>query len=224
MQVIQTINAYAYALLSPPVATGVLSALYGGLAYLLWGVIVGPVVRRFLWKTPNLKGKIALVTGASRGIGKGIAIALGEAGCTVYITGRSVDENHPSGKGLIDTAQQIIKGGGIAKMVQCDHSKDEDIENCFRKIFAEEGKLDILVNNVFQVPEGKWVTPFWEQKMGYWDPTFLVGVRCHYLASCIAAVEMVKRKCGLIINISSFGATNYVYNVAYGAGKAAVDK
>jgi len=81
-----------------------------------------------------------------------------------------------------------------------------------------------LVNNVFNVPPGKWTTPFWEQKMGYWDPTFRVGLRCHYLASCFAAERMIKERTGLIINISSFGAERYLYNVAYGTGKAALDR
>ena len=103
----------------------------------------------------SLYGRVALVTGASRGIGKGIAIELAEAGATVYITGRSRGGNSTDpifGGTLEETLDEITQFGGKAIAISCDHSKDEDVENVFKKIEADVGRLDILVNNAFQTP------------------------------------------------------------------------
>eukprot|EP01129_Flabellula_baltica_P010274 TRINITY_DN4326_c0_g1_i1.p1 TRINITY_DN4326_c0_g1~~TRINITY_DN4326_c0_g1_i1.p1 ORF type:complete len:328 (+),score=51.83 TRINITY_DN4326_c0_g1_i1:25-984(+) len=180
--------------------------------------------RKITYKTPSLTGKVAIVTGASRGIGKGIAIALGESGMTVYITGRSKYKVSEYNTSLEITAKLIEEAGGVAKMIECDHFNDDEVISMIHQVYQAEGRIDVLVNNVFYVPSGRWTMPFWEQKTGYWDPTFACGVRCHYLASCYAAEYMVKDGSGLIVNISSAGAKGYMYNPAYGAGKAAVDK
>jgi NAD(P)-dependent dehydrogenase (short-subunit alcohol dehydrogenase family) len=165
----------------------------------------------------KLNGKVALVTGASRGVGKGIALELTNAGATVYITGRSVEE------------MQYVSGKGIA--IECDHRDDEQVRSAFRRIAAEQGRLDILVNNVWggyenMVENGEftWSRPFWQQPLWRWDAMFQAGVRAHYAASQLAAQAMVTRHRGLIVNISFWAAQKYLGNVAYGVSKAATDK
>ena len=165
----------------------------------------------------NLNGKVALVTGASRGVGKGVALELAGAGAAVYITGRSVED------------MRYISGAGTA--VECDHRDDGQVESAFRRISDEQGRLDILVNNVWggyenMVEDGEftWTRPFWRQPLWRWDSMFAAGVRAHYVASAYAAREMVGRRGGLIVNISFWAAQKYIGNVAYGVSKAATDK
>ena len=165
----------------------------------------------------SLNGKVALITGASRGVGKGIALELIDAGATVYITGRSVED------------MRYISGKGIA--VECDHRNDEQVQSAFRRIADEQGRLDILVNNVWggyenmlENGEFTWPRPFWQQPVWRWDAMFQAGVRAHYVASQLAAQVMVARRSGLIVNISFWAAQKYVGNAAYGVSKAATDK
>lgn len=164
-----------------------------------------------------LKDKVALVTGASRGVGKGIALELIEAGATVYITGRSVAD------------MQYLAGRGTA--IECDHRNDEQVQAAFRQIAAEQGRLDILVNNVWggyenmlENGEFTWSRPFWQQPLWRWDAMFQAGVRASYLASQWAAQVMVPQQSGLIVNISFWAARKHIGNVAYGVSKAATDK
>lgn len=174
-----------------------------------------------------LKGKVALVTGATRGIGRGIALQLGEAGALVYITGRTLKSKNGKGS-LEDTSNEIRNRGGKCIPVQVDHEDDVQICNLFKQIEQEQdGRLDILVNNAYKAVEsifenGK--TKFWEQEPEIWDTVNNVGLRNHYICTVYAARMMVARKQGLIINISSFGGMKYIFNVAYGIGKAAVDR
>lgn len=165
----------------------------------------------------SLNGKVALVTGASRGVGKGIALELIAAGATVYITGRSVED------------MQYVSGKGIA--VECDHRSDEQVQRAFHQIAKEQGRLDILVNNIWggyenMIENGEftWSCPFWQQPLWRWDAMFQAGVRAHYVASQFAARAMVTRRSGLIVNISFWAAQKYIGNVAYGVSKAATDK
>ncbi len=173
-----------------------------------------------------LNDRVALVTGASRGVGKGIALALGSAGATVYITGRSYDQAAgPLPGSLAETAAEIASRGGRAIPLRCDHSVDADVEAVFERITADSGGLDILVNNVYCVPDGPMFdTPFWQQPLSMWDEMHRVGLRSHYVASRLAVPHMVAQKRGLIAHISSFGGRSYQLNVAYGVGKAAVDR
>ncbi|OKH43728.1 short-chain dehydrogenase [Calothrix sp. HK-06] len=175
----------------------------------------------------NLEGKVVLVTGATRGIGKGIAVGLGEAGATVYITGRSLEANtsgNVSGS-LNDTKVAVEEAGGICIPVQVDHSDDEQVRLLFERIQDEQyGQLDLLVNNAYAGvraltdANGK---PFWENETSLWDASNNVGLRSHYIASVFAARMMTKRKQGLISTISSWGGLSYIFGVAYGTGKAA---
>jgi dehydrogenase/reductase SDR family member 1 len=165
----------------------------------------------------NLNNQVALVTGASRGVGKGIALELAGAGSTVYITGRTAED------------MKYIAGKGIA--LECDHRDDQQVEAAFRRVIDEQGHLDILVNNVWGGYEGMvedgeftWPWPFWRQPLRRWDAMFQAGVRAHYVASRLAAQAMVMRQRGLIVNISFWAAQKRIGNVAYGVAKAATDK
>ena len=179
----------------------------------------------------NLNGKVALVTGASRGIGKGIAIALGEAGALVYITGRSVNQTSSTDSisgSLLETKSGIEKAGGICIVVPVDHNDDEQIKSLFEQIDREQnGQLDLLVNNAYGGvrslidAKGK---PFWESDLSLWDACNQVGLRSHYVASHYGAKMMTKRKQGLIVTISSWGGLAPIFGVAYGTGKSACDR
>lgn len=179
----------------------------------------------------NLKGKVALVTGASRGIGKGIAIGLGEAGALVYITGRSMNQTSSTDSisgSLLETKSAVEKAGGICIVVSIDHNDDEQIKSLFEQIDREQnGQLDLLVNNAYGgvrsliSSKGK---PFWEADINLWDACNQVGLRSHYIASHFAAKMMTHRKQGLIMTISSWGGLAPLFGVAYGTGKSACDR
>lgn len=184
-------------------------------------------------ETKPLAGKVALVTGASRGIGKGIAIELGRAGAIVYITGRTLVEGTAASKlaGTIrKTAQDIQDLGGYCIAIQCDHADDVAVEKVFTAIRTEHQQLDILVNNVWggyqHFTDG---TEFWNEKefwtlpLKRWDAMFSQGVRAHYVASSFAAPLMLKQNRGLIVNLSFFSSLRTDKGVAYGAAKAATD-
>jgi len=178
----------------------------------------------------RLEGKITLVTGATRGLGKGIAIGLGEAGATVYVTGRSLEgsnsENGISGS-LSETQSAVEAAGGVCIPVQVDHSDDQQVRWLFDRIQDEQGQLDLLVNNVYsgvqalKEASGK---PFWTCEPSFWDACNNVGLRSHYVASVFAARMMTERKLGLICTISSWGGLSYIFGVPYGAGKSACDR
>ena len=181
----------------------------------------------------SLKGKVALVTGASRGVGKGIALGLAEFGATVYVTGRTENgEMLPEflrETSILDTAKEVTRLGGIAIAQRCDHSNDREVEEVFKRIIKEQGKLDILVNNawgggIHAIRDYFFNTPFWKQPISLWDDNYIVGVRSNYVASKFAAQIMSQRKRGLIVNISFYGGRYYLNNVAYGVCKAAVDR
>ena len=172
-----------------------------------------------------LQGKVALVTGASRGIGKGIALELGAAGATVYVTGRSVRPGRLPGT-VSATAAEIDELGGRGIAVPCDHSVDAEVTALFERVAYEQGGLDVLVNNVYDAPgSAKWLgKPFWQVPAEGWDHTFQVGVRSHYVASVQAAPLLMQGAGGLIVNVSSPGAVGYTHNVVYGVAKAALDR
>lgn len=181
----------------------------------------------------NLSGKVALVTGASRGIGKGVALGLAEYGATVYVTGRTEsDEALPEFQKhttIHDTAKAVSGLGGVGIARRCDHADDEEVKQLFAQIEKEQGKLDILVNNAWagaqHVMNGYFYnTPFWEQPMSLFDDFHRVGMRSNYQAGQYAAKLMTKQKSGLIVNISYESASHYWINVTHGLIKAATDK
>ncbi|MFD6894287.1 SDR family NAD(P)-dependent oxidoreductase [Rhodococcus sp. NPDC060086] len=168
--------------------------------------------------------KVALVTGASRSVGKGIACALGSDGWTVYVTARGpVGEDGPLDK----AAAAITERGGHGIAVQCDHRDDKQIAGLFTRIADEQnGRLDLLVNNVWASPKGfaGFTDPFWKRPVDDWDSLIGVGLRAHYVASVEAAQLMVPQGHGMIVNISSFGTRGYLHSVLYGMSKAGLDK
>lgn len=172
-----------------------------------------------------LAGHVALVTGASRGVGKGIALELGAAGATVYVTGRSAQPGRLPGT-VAATAAEIDALGGRGVAVVCDHSDDGSVRRLFDRVGDESGRLDVLVNNVYDAPgTARWIgQPFWEVPAEGWDHTFEVGVRSHYVAAVMAAPLLLEGPSGLIVNVSSPGAAHYMHNVVYGVAKAAVDR
>ena len=182
----------------------------------------------------KLNGKVAVVTGGSRGVGKGIALGLGEAGATVYVTGRTVKEKADTGKlggTVFSTAEAVTELGGKGIAIPCDHRDDSQVESVFQKITKESRKIDLLVNNAWagyeNMREGSRFTyfkPFWEQPFWRWDAMFHSGVRAAYTSSALAARLMTKKKRGLIVNISFWSAQVYMSNTQYGVSKAAVDK
>ncbi|MEE3328004.1 MAG: SDR family NAD(P)-dependent oxidoreductase [Myxococcota bacterium] len=171
-----------------------------------------------------LSGSVALVTGATRGIGKGIAIELGAAGATVYFTGRSTTEDPMRPGTLSATAEEIQEAGGKAVPLRCDHHEDAEVVDVFQRIRADEGRLDILVNNAtaeMGLMVGK---RFWELPVELWDDLIGVGLRSHYVASLYAAPLMIDQGSGIIVNVSSHGSQEYLMGVVYGVGKAGVEK
>ena len=182
----------------------------------------------------SLEGQVALVTGASRGVGKGVALGLGEAGATVYITGRTTEEGKAavSLPGTIyQTAKEVCELGGTCIAIRCDHVDDDQVRDLFQRIYAEQNRLDILVNNVWGGYEFYndgtefWnETGFWTAPLSRWDKSFQAGVRAHYVASVLAAPIMITRRSGLIVNTSFFVAQRNDRGVAYGVAKAADDR
>jgi NAD(P)-dependent dehydrogenase (short-subunit alcohol dehydrogenase family) len=155
----------------------------------------------------RLRDRIALVTGASRGGGRGIAVVLGEEGATVYVTGRSV-RGGPTTLGrpgtIDDTAEEVTARGGVGIPVRCDHTNDDEVAALFERIAAEHGRLDLLVNNAWSgyelAPDPS--LPFWEIDWRHWDLMFAGGLRATALASHMAAPVMLRAGRGLIVNIT----------------------
>jgi len=171
----------------------------------------------------TLNGKIAVVTGASRGIGRGTAIALAEQGMTIYVTGRTTGEGELS----IDTTVRMIESaGGKGIAVQVDHGDDAQIAALFEQVTAEQGKLDLLVNNVYKIPDPPaWGGGFWDHPIQIWDDQVGIGLRAHYVASWYAApLLFAAGPGGCICNISSPGGQSYHFSSSYGAGKAGLDR
>jgi dehydrogenase/reductase SDR family member 1 len=164
----------------------------------------------------SLNDRVAVITGGTYGVGRGIARALAHEGARVFVTGRSAPEG---------AAEDGVIG------IRCDHRVDADVVTAFARITQETPGIDILVNNVWggyerMIDNGAftWTKPFWEQPIWRWDAMFSAGVRAHYHASQLAAPSMIARERGLIVNISFWAAQKRIGNVAYGVSKAATDK
>jgi NAD(P)-dependent dehydrogenase (short-subunit alcohol dehydrogenase family) len=172
-----------------------------------------------------LTGKVAVVTGASRGMGKGIALALGAEGATVYITGRTLTAGSHRLPGTVgETAAEVDRRGGKGIAVKVDHANDGEIAALFDQVGSEQGRLDILVNNAIAIPD-ELTQPgaFWEKPLSNWE-MIDVGLRSNFVAARHAAKLMVPRKSGLIIAISGYVGVTYTYSVVFGTCKTATDR
>ncbi|MCR6634261.1 SDR family NAD(P)-dependent oxidoreductase [Devosia sp.] len=179
---------------------------------------------------------VALVTGASRGIGRGIALAFLAKGMTVHVTGRTVTDAqasvHPQLEGSLDGLRAEAKDLPGELIIQvCDHADDRQTEAAVASALSQSGKIDILVNNAWpgyeSMVEGDdytWERPFWEQPVWRWDAMVGVALRTSFVASRAAAPNMIARKTGLIVNISFWAAQKHHGNAIYGIAKAGTDK
>jgi NAD(P)-dependent dehydrogenase (short-subunit alcohol dehydrogenase family) len=168
---------------------------------------------------------VAVVTGASRGAGRGIAIALGSHGCTVYVTGRSEKPGDAPLPGTIyETADAVTAAGGKGIAVRVDHADDAQVQALFAQVRRDEGRLDILVNNACLIRD-ELMAPlnFWEKPLNIID-TLDVGLRSSYAATYYAAPMLTEQRKGLVIFTSASGSVHYVFGPAYGAHKAGLDK
>lgn len=174
-----------------------------------------------------LQGRVAVVTGASRGAGRGVAVELGAAGATVYVTGRSTRERAAAGHEQImalsklarmpgtieDTAEEVTRLGGRGIAVRCDHTVDAEVSDLFARVRAESGRLDLLVNNAWGGHEsfdGVFQRPFWEQPLDQWDAMFDHGVRNHVLSSRHAAPIFVAQGRGLVVTTTFWDRDRYL--------------
>lgn len=186
----------------------------------------------------DLQGKIALITGGSRGAGRGIAIALGKAGATVYITGRSKDGKSTSGYSF-DTLEQTVRmvsnGAGVKCVaIKCDHTNEDEVRQMVDQVIEEEGKIDILINNVWGGYEGKngeidissdpFENNFWEQPQWRWDRMFDTGVRAHFITSKYVVPKMIEQGKGLIICTTFWDDDKYLSNLPYDVAKVAINR
>jgi NAD(P)-dependent dehydrogenase (short-subunit alcohol dehydrogenase family) len=195
-------------------------------------------------KTPGrpLKDCVAVVTGASRGAGRGIAVELGAAGATVYVTGRSTRERPADTYGQLmalsdlaalpgsidDTADEVTRMGGRGIAVRCDHTSEDDVAALFARVEREAGRIDLLVNNAWGGHEtfnGVFEAPFWEHPLSNWDSMFDRGVRNHLLASRCAAPLMVRQKKGLIATTTFWDRGRYMRgSLFYDLAKASMTR
>jgi NAD(P)-dependent dehydrogenase (short-subunit alcohol dehydrogenase family) len=194
------------------------------------------------YNAPSLKGCVAVVTGASRGAGRGIAMELGAAGATVYVTGRST-RGHPAPgydrllalsslpalPGTIDdTADEVTRLGGHGIAVQCDHTNESDVAALFARVQKEQGRLDLLVNNAWGGHEsfdGVFDAPFWEHPLGHWDTMFDRGVRNHLLSSRLAVPRMLGQGKGLLVTTTFWDRGHYLKgNLFYDLAKASMTR
>jgi NAD(P)-dependent dehydrogenase (short-subunit alcohol dehydrogenase family) len=174
---------------------------------------------------PSLTGTVAVVTGASRGIGAGIATVLGKQGATVYVTGRSRKGDAASHSGTIDeVATSITDSGGRGIAAECDHANDTSVAAVFERVKQEQGKLDLLVNNATALgPDPFAPPPFWTKSLAITEQ-FQVGLRSAFIASYYAAPLLIKASRSLVVNVSYYGSVSYHLDPAYGATKAGLDK
>lgn len=174
--------------------------------------------------------QVAVVTGASRGVGKGVALALGAAGMVVYVTGRSTTTSGSQLRGQVlpgsiqETAEAVTRAGGLGIAVACDHGDDAQVKALFEQVGREQGRLDLLVNNATFLHENLIDPgPFWEKPLEL-VRILDVGLRSSYVASYYAAPLLVAGGHGLIAFVSSYGASCYMHGPAYGAQKIGCDK
>eukprot|EP00331_Platyophrya_macrostoma_P020760 CAMPEP_0176470188 /NCGR_PEP_ID=MMETSP0127-20121128/40306_1 /TAXON_ID=938130 /ORGANISM="Platyophrya macrostoma, Strain WH" /LENGTH=389 /DNA_ID=CAMNT_0017864433 /DNA_START=45 /DNA_END=1214 /DNA_ORIENTATION=- len=195
----------------------------------------------------HMKGVVAIVTGGSRGVGRGVCLELGRAGATVYVVGRGRAPNSTALPGQVlpdgsvlpgtieETASEVTKLGGIGIPAACDCADDASMRALIERVASEQhGRLDVLVNCAILIRHDvRQRPPFWEQEIEVFDSYHTVGTRSTYVMSTLAVPLMLKwyhdQPTGqalhpLIVNVSSPGSTHYMFNVAYGVGKSGLDR
>lgn len=191
----------------------------------------------------TLRDRVVIVTGASRGAGRGIAVELGAAGATVYVTGRSTrgapaagydrfleSTKLPAMPGSIDdTADEVTAAGGRGIPVRCDHSDPAQVRELFARVERDHGRLDVLVNNAWGGHESFSLAalgaPFWEQTLDHWSAMFDHGVRNHVIACQLAAPLFVRQRRGLIVTTTFWDRDRYLEgNLFYDLAKAAMNR
>jgi NAD(P)-dependent dehydrogenase (short-subunit alcohol dehydrogenase family) len=192
--------------------------------------------------TRTLNHRVAVVTGASRGAGRGIAQELGAAGATVYVTGRSTRAQPAAGYRQIlslsglstmpgtidDSAEEVTRLGGHGIAVRCDHTREDEVQALFDRVLREQGRLDLLVNNAWgghETFDGVFDAPFWNHPLAHWDSMMDRGVRCHLLAARAVAPLLVRQGHGLIVATTFWDRDRYVRgNLYYDLAKAAINR
>ncbi len=182
----------------------------------------------------DLKSKVALVTGGSRGIGKWTALAMARSRAAVYITGRTVTENTSSTRlpgSITTTAKKVEAFGGRCIPIQCEHMDDGQVEAVFERIERESSRLDVLVNAVwggyeyFSDGTEFWTEKdFWDMPFSRWNKMFDSGVRANFVSNSLATKLMLKKNRGLLVNLSFWAADRSDKGAAYSAAKAATNK
>ena len=174
---------------------------------------------------PGLSGQVALVTGASKNIGKGIALEVAAAGALTYLTARTLTDAPGRLGSLERAAAEIAAAGGRAVPVVCDHGDDTQVAAVFDRIADEQGRLDLVVNVASPDFSAMVGAPFWERPFEDISRCLAIGPRSNYVTTALAARRfMIRQRSGLVVNVSSHGAEAYLLSVAYGAGKAAIDR
>jgi NAD(P)-dependent dehydrogenase (short-subunit alcohol dehydrogenase family) len=193
-------------------------------------------------KDKPLSGRVAVVTGASRGAGRGVAVELGAAGATVYVSARSTRAEPAASyanilklsglervPGSIEaTAEEVTRHGGRGIAVRCDHTREDEVKALFARVQRDEGRLDLLVNNAWgghETFDGVFDAPFWAHPLAHWDSMMDRGVRNHLLASRCAAPMLVAQKRGLIVTTTFWDRDHYLRgNLFYDLAKAAMTR
>jgi NAD(P)-dependent dehydrogenase (short-subunit alcohol dehydrogenase family) len=181
----------------------------------------------------HLRDLVCVVTGASRGAGRGIAVELGARGAAVYVTGRTLGATGGERGSLEETVEQVRGAGGVASAVRCDHTREDEVAALFARVARDQGRLDVLVNNAWGGYEQRgpdvpfFDAPFWEQPLWRWDAMFTAGVRATFLSTKYAAPLLIAERSenvGLIVNTLAWAFGAYLGNVVYDTAKAATGR
>jgi NAD(P)-dependent dehydrogenase (short-subunit alcohol dehydrogenase family) len=179
----------------------------------------------------SLAGQVALVAGATRGAGRGIAVQLGAAGATVYVTGRttrsaSSEMNRP--ETIEDTAALVDEAGGHGIAIRVDHLTPDDVRALVARIEREQGAMHILVNDIFGLTKMEWNKTVWESNLEYGLHLLRLGIDTHAITSHFALPLMIKRPGALVVEVNDgtteYNSSNYRVSFFYDLVKTAVNR